>query len=164
MSYLVTALAPFTRSLHSILVVDDNPGAKYAVARTLRACGYRTVEASAGAEALELSEYVSALVLDVHLPDLDGLEVCRLLRGRRATALLPIIHVSAVSTDMAFACEAIASGADGFFPSPVDPEKLASMLDALIVARGLQPSPGDRSGSGANSVLSYMTSREKRVA
>ncbi|MDB5898442.1 MAG: hybrid sensor histidine kinase/response regulator, partial [Ramlibacter sp.] len=76
------------RASYSILVVDDNVAAKYALSRGLRAAGYRTVEASAGAEALELSEFVSAVVLDVHLPDVHGYEVCRLIRKRQVTATL----------------------------------------------------------------------------
>jgi CheY-like chemotaxis protein len=82
------------RSLHSVLVVDDNASSRYATSRTLRAAGFNTVEASAGAEALELVEFVSAVVLDVHLPDLLGFEVCRLMRSRAATASLPVVHVS----------------------------------------------------------------------
>lgn len=86
----------FQRGDYSILVVDDTASARYATARSLRAAGYHTVEAAAGAQALELAPFVSAVVLDVHLPDLHGLEVCRLIRARPATANLPVIHVSAV--------------------------------------------------------------------
>ncbi|HVE52545.1 MAG TPA: response regulator, partial [Ramlibacter sp.] len=76
------SLSTLVRAEHSILVVDDNASTRYATARSLRAAGFNTLEAAAGAEALELVEYVSAVVLDVHLPDLMGFEVCRLLRGR----------------------------------------------------------------------------------
>ena len=57
------------RSQYSVLVVDDNDANRYATARNLRAAGFNIVEAAAGAEALELGEFVSAVVLDVHLPD-----------------------------------------------------------------------------------------------
>jgi len=60
------------RSRHSVLVVDDNASTRYASSRSLRAAGFNIVEAAAGAEALELAEFVSAVVLDVHLPDLIG--------------------------------------------------------------------------------------------
>src|SRR3954467_12047801 len=84
------------RSQHSVLVVDDNESSRYATARSVRAGGFNIVEAAAGAEALELGEFVSAVVLDVHLPDLIGFEVCRLLRNRATTADLPIVYVSAM--------------------------------------------------------------------
>ena len=148
------------RAAHSVLVVDDNPATKYAVARSLRACGYRTVEASGGAEALELSEFVSAVVLDVHLPDLDGFEVCRLLRARRSTARLPVIHMSAVRLEEADS-QARDCGASGFLPAPVDPSVLASKLDQLLVERVPAELPGDRSGAGAQSVLDGMAKDEQ---
>ncbi|GAB3770061.1 hypothetical protein GCM10028796_36200 [Ramlibacter monticola] len=123
------------RSLHSVLVVDDNPSSRYATSRTLRAAGFNTVEASAGAEALELVEFVSAVVLDVHLPDLLGFEVCRLMRSRAATASLPVVHVSAVYVTQEEQAAGMESGADAYMVSPVDPEALVATLDHLIQER-----------------------------
>jgi CheY-like chemotaxis protein len=157
------------RRAHSVLVVDDNPAMKYSVARVLRAGGYNTVEASGGAEALELSEFVSAVVLDVHLPDVDGFEVCRLLRARPSTALLPVIHISAVRVEEADARAAADAGADGFLVAPVDPSELTGTLDRLLAGRLSPPaadhdtatSAGARSGEGTRSILDQMTRREK---
>ncbi|MEJ8840360.1 response regulator [Ramlibacter sp. AN1133] len=162
------------RRAHSVLVVDDNPSMKYAVARHLRAGGYNTVEASGGAEALELSEFVSAVVLDVHLPDVDGFEVCRLLRARESTARLPVIHMSAVRMEEADALAAAESGGDGFLVAPVNPVELTTTLDRLLTreagagsgtarsghAEDAQ-SPGARSGAGLRSILEQMTAGEK---
>ena len=53
------------RADYCVLVVDDHEPSRYATARALRAAGFRTIEAAAGAEALELAEYASAVVLDV---------------------------------------------------------------------------------------------------
>jgi CheY-like chemotaxis protein len=159
------------RRAHSVLVVDDNPAMKYSMARVLRAGGYNTVEASGGAEALELSEFVSAVVLDVHLPDVDGFEVCRLLRARPSTALLPVIHVSAVRVEEADARAAVEAGADSFLVAPVDPQELTGTVDRLLAARLLRAgfaqedaeaaSAGARSGEGTRSILEQMTPREK---
>lgn len=124
------------RNKHSILVADDDPAMRYAIARGLRASGYKTVEAAAGAEALELSEFVSAVVLDVHLPDLHGLEVCRLLRANATTAHLPVIHVSAVYTSETDRDAGLRTGADAYLLAPVDPVTLAERLDALLAQRG----------------------------
>ncbi|GAB3661445.1 response regulator transcription factor [Ramlibacter alkalitolerans] len=115
--------------------MDDNPSTRYATARTLRAAGFNTVEAAAGAEALELVEFVSAAVLDVHLPDLLGFEVCRLLRKRAATASLPVVHVSAVFVSPAEQAAGMEAGADAYMVAPVDPEALVATLDHLIEER-----------------------------
>lgn len=123
------------RSQYSVLVVDDNPSNRYATSRTLRAAGFNTVEAAAGAEALELVDFVSAVVLDVHLPDLLGFEVCRLLRSRAQTASLPVVHVSAVYVTQSEQAQGMDAGADAYMVSPVDPEALVATLDHLIDAR-----------------------------
>ena len=123
------------RSLHSVLVVDDNEATRYATARKLRAGGFNIVEAAAGAEALELSEYVSAVVLDVHLPDLIGYEVCRLLRTQAKTADLPVVYVSAMYVTEADQKHGMDTGGNAYLVSPVDPEALLATLDQLIGER-----------------------------
>ena len=120
------------RVQHSVLVVDDNAAARYATARSLRAAGFNVVEASAGAEALELVEFVSAVVLDVHLPDLLGFEVCRLMRSKASTADLPVIYVSAMYVSEVDQEQGMQTGADAYMVAPVDPEALLATLDQLI--------------------------------
>jgi CheY-like chemotaxis protein len=119
----------------SVLVVDDHAANRYAVSRALRAAGFKTVEAAGGAEALELAHFVSAVVLDVHLPDVHGLEVCRLLRSHPSTAKLPIVHVSAVYVSEADRLAGEAAGADAYLTTPVPPETLVRTLSDLIAAR-----------------------------
>lgn len=120
----------------AVLVVDDNAAARYATARGLRAAGFRTVESAGGAEALELAKQdVAAVVLDVHLPDLHGFEVCRLLRGQPATARLPIIHVSAVHVRPEDHVMGLGMGADAYLVRPVEPMVLTAIVEALIRAR-----------------------------
>jgi CheY-like chemotaxis protein len=120
---------------HSVLVVDDHEPTRYAIARALRAAGFKTVEASAGAQALELAEYVSAVVLDVHLPDLHGLEVCRLLRATPSTASLPIVQISAVYLEPEHKTAAERAGADAYMTAPVDFDVLTATLHKLLLAR-----------------------------
>lgn len=123
------------RSQHSILVVDDVEASRYAMSRALRAAGFQTVEASAGAQALELAEYVSGVVLDVHLPDVHGFEVCRLLREKPSTARVPIVHVSAVYVSGEHVETGQKLGADAYLIAPVDPVDLTRRLDELIAQR-----------------------------
>ena len=120
------------RTQHSVLVVDDNAATRYATARSLRAAGFNVVEAGAGAEALELVEFVSAVVLDVHLPDLLGFEVCRLLRSKATTADLPVVYVSAMYVTESDQQHGMDTGGNAYMVSPVDPEALLATLDQLI--------------------------------
>jgi CheY-like chemotaxis protein len=124
------------RAVHTVLVVDDNPATRYATGRVIRAAGFRTAEAGSGAEALDLvAAGVSAVVLDVHLPDLLGYEVCRLLRTRASTADLPVIYVSAMYISQADQQHGMQTGADAYLVSPVDTGTLLATLDQLIQDR-----------------------------
>ncbi|HEX2546917.1 MAG TPA: response regulator [Ramlibacter sp.] len=128
--------AMIDRTAHSVLVVDDNASSRYATARSLRAAGFNIVEAAGGAEALELVDFVSAVVLDVHLPDLLGYEVCRLVRGRPATAQLPVVYVSAMFVSREDQQQGMNTGGDAYMVAPVDPNALLATLDQLIGDRG----------------------------
>ncbi|HYE40726.1 MAG TPA: PAS domain S-box protein, partial [Ramlibacter sp.] len=128
--------ATIDRSLHTVLVVDDNPATRYSTARVIRAAGFRTVEAGTGGEALELAARgASAVVLDVHLPDIDGFEVCRALRAAPATASLPVVHLSAAYVRDEDRVTGLNAGADGYMVHPVEPAVLIATLQALIRAR-----------------------------
>ena len=134
------------RTRHSVLVVDDTASMRYATARALRAAGYQTVEAAAGAEALVHAGEVSAVILDMDLPDIDGLEVCRLLRSEARTSHLPIVHLSAVFVNEEDQAASVAAGADVYLVSPVSPPHLAGVVDSLIaraIARAEPDLPED---------------------
>ncbi len=124
------------RAQHVVLVVDDNPATRYSTSRVVRAAGFRTEEAETGTEALEKVERgVSAVVLDVHLPDIDGFEVCRAIRARPETAMLPVVHLSAAFVKNEDRVTGLNAGADGYMIHPVEPAVLVATLQALIRAR-----------------------------
>lgn len=127
--------AMLDRTGHSILVVDDHEATRYATSRTLQAAGYKTIEAATGAEALRFAESASAVVLDVHLPDLDGFEVCRRLRQQEGRQSLPVVHVSSVYITGYAQDRAQRAGADAYLVSPIDPNKLLAVLDELVRKR-----------------------------
>jgi PAS domain S-box-containing protein len=128
--------ATIDRSVHTVLVVDDNPATRYSTGRVIRAAGFRTAEAGSGSEALELvARGVSAVVLDVHLPDFDGFEVCRMIRANPATAMLPVVHLSAAYIRDEDRVTGLNAGADGYMVHPVEPAVLIATLQALIRAR-----------------------------
>lgn len=118
-----------------VLVVDDAPATRYALARALRAEGFDTIEAANGAQALELADSVCAMVLDVHLPDISGVEVCKQLRGRPSTAHLPIVHVSGVYITGHARVVGEQAGADAYLLAPANPRELADTLRRLIRSR-----------------------------
>lgn len=128
---------PIDRAEHQLLVVDDNPATRYATARWLRSAGFRTREASNGVECLAAAEDgdISAMVLDVHLPDIDGFELCRILRSRQATVRLPVLHLSAAFVMDEDKVRGLDSGADAYLTHPVEPAVLVATVQALVRAR-----------------------------
>lgn len=127
------------RSKYTVLVVDDSEAGRYALSRSLRAEGFQTVEAATGAQALQLAGSASAVVLDVHLPDISGVEVCRQLRDRADTASMPIVHISAIYVTGHARAAAERAGADDYLLSPINAKDLARLLDKLIAARAARP-------------------------
>ena len=122
-----------------VLVVDDNPATRYTTSRVLKAAGFRTKEAATGSEALALaSTGVSAVILDVHLPDIDGFAVCGQIRTRPETALLPVIHLSASHVLDDDKVKGLDAGADAYMTHPAEPALLVATLQALIRARAAE--------------------------
>jgi class 3 adenylate cyclase len=94
--------------------------------------GYDVVSATDGAVALELVETAKPdlVLLDVMMPELDGYEVCRRLRARDATAVLPVIMVT--SSDGPEKTKAIEAGADDFIPKPFAQDELLARVRSLL--------------------------------
>jgi PAS domain S-box-containing protein len=137
MSEMVSVGVSIDRQRHTILVVDDNPATRYATGRVLRASGFRTLEADSGSQALAqtAAHDVSAVVLDVNLPDFDGFEVCRRLRAQPRTALLPVVHLSAAYLEDEHKVAGLNSGADAYLTHPAEPPVLVATVQALVRAR-----------------------------
>jgi CheY-like chemotaxis protein len=129
------ALTPAARQASTILVVDDNAAGRYATSHGLSKRGFKVIEAISGRGAVEKVGEATAIVLDVILPDVDGRELCRLLRTQAATALIPIVHLSALRVTDSDADAGRHAGADAYLVSPVSSEMLARILDSLIAAK-----------------------------
>ena len=121
-----------SRSQHTVLVVEDDPAKRYITVKLLQNAGFTTVETPSGNEALVLADSVAAVVLDVNLPDVNGVEVCAKLKGRESTAQLPVVLTSAVYVDDLHRDAGLASGADAYLIPPLDPEVLTSTLERLL--------------------------------
>src|ERR1700694_2099899 len=103
-----------------ILIVDDDPAITTLLKLSFELEGHVVVTASSGAEALELARQIhpAAMVVDVMMPEMDGLELVRRLRDNEATADIPIVCCSARA--MARDIEAgLAAGADDYVSKPV---------------------------------------------
>jgi len=114
-----------------LLVVDDDRAVRDALRRALTLAGYAVECAEGGAEAIELvaEELPDAVVLDVGMPEIDGLEVCRRLRllGNRVPILMLTARVE-VSDRIA----GLDAGADDYLVKPFDVEELKARLRALL--------------------------------
>jgi len=117
----------------TILVVDDEAPIVDLVRFTLEDADVRVVEASDGAEALVLARRIKPdlVLLDVHMPRLDGLEVCRLLRGEPAFARTPIIMLTAAG-QQADRSSGLSAGADEYLTKPFSPLALLALVEALL--------------------------------
>jgi DNA-binding response OmpR family regulator len=117
-----------------ILLVEDDPRLAEMLLEYLGAAGFRVVLAPFGAAALErLAEApFDAVVLDLMLPDMDGLDVCRRLRAKSDTPLL-MLTARGDATDRIVGLEL---GADDYLPKPFEPRELLARLRAILRRRG----------------------------
>ena len=120
----------------TILVVDDNDANRFAVGFWLRSAGYEVIEAASGAEALvRMEDHPDLVVLDVRLPDTDGFEICRTIKGNRATATTPVLHLSASFTTSEWRAHGLEGGADAYLTHPVEPRELLATIGSLLRVR-----------------------------
>jgi adenylate cyclase len=115
-----------------ILVVDDVPQNVRLLEAVLEPPGYDVVSATDGVEALAVVESADPdlVLLDVLMPEMDGYEVCRRLRGRAETAVLPVIMVTSSAGQEKRA--AIEAGADDFVQKPFDHHELLTRVRSLL--------------------------------
>jgi two-component system, OmpR family, response regulator MprA len=133
-----------------ILVVDDERAVRSAVRRALTLEGYTVEEAEGGGAALRLLQASApdAVVLDVLMPDVDGIEVCRRLRAADdRTPVLLLTARDAVGDRVA----GLDAGADDYLPKPFALEELLARLRALLRRTALN---GD-GGAGAGGVMRF---------
>jgi serine phosphatase RsbU (regulator of sigma subunit)/DNA-binding response OmpR family regulator len=119
-----------------LLVVDDNAVGRYLFVQWLRRAGHEVLEASDGAEALELlagdGPLPEVAVLDVVLPDMTGFELCQTIKGTKETADIPVVHVSASAVSVSDRAQGLHGGADAYLTKPVDPDELLATITAVL--------------------------------
>ena len=115
---------------NKILVVDDEKDIRDLLEIYLRNDGYDVIKASGGAEALDIvsNEKVDLVILDIMMPGIDGMEVCKAVRKKLN---IPIMMLSAKSENMD-KIQGILTGADDYMVKPFDPLELTVRIKALL--------------------------------
>lgn len=136
---VAAALAPWRTApaqpaaTRSVLVVEDDPGVRYLLRFILEQDGWRVMEAVDGPDALRAihkGEVADAVMLDIMLPHVDGLQLLDVLRASPRWSGVPVMMVTARG-DEAAVKRALAAGADDYLAKPFDPAELAARLRRL---------------------------------
>jgi DNA-binding response OmpR family regulator len=116
-----------------ILVVDDEPDAVELIEFNLKASGYEVIVADDGREALQKARasMPQLILLDVMLPEMDGLEVCKILRRDTVIARIPIIMLTARAAEMDRVL-GLELGADDYITKPFSPRELILRVKNLL--------------------------------
>src|SRR5438093_3017987 len=133
-----------------ILIVEDDPDIAELVARYLEKAAFETDRTASGRDALQMIAVnpPALVVLDLMLPHVDGLEICRRLRSDQKTAAIPIIMLTARAEESE-RIVGLELGADDYMAKPFSPNELVARVRALL-RRARRPATAQKSG-----VLSY---------
>lgn len=142
---------------YTILNVDDYAPARYARTKILSAAGFSVMEAQRGGEVFQLAteNKPQLIVLDIHLPDISGLEVCKQLKQNPATAGILVLQISAISVEPSDVIGGLEHGADSYLVEPVDAGVLVATVRALLRAREAEE---------ALSILTAQENERRRIA
>jgi len=156
------------RSPARILVADDNPDNRDIFRARLAAHGYEILTARDGAEALVIAHAAQPdlLLLDVMMPNLDGIEVCRRLKGDAALSFMPIIMVTA-RTGSQDVITGLDAGADEYLTKPVDQAALVARVRSMLRIKLLQDRVRAQAGqleAQATQLAQWNRDLEARVA
>jgi signal transduction histidine kinase/DNA-binding response OmpR family regulator len=117
-----------------ILIVDDDERNAFAAVQALEELGHELIVARSGVEALRflLQHEFAVILLDLHMPGMDGFETAELIRSRKRTRNTPIVFLTAIFRDEAHVFQAYSAGAVDVVFKPVDPFILKSKVNVLV--------------------------------
>lgn len=121
------------RETGTILVVDDNASNRGLLLRRLEREGHQVVEARSGRQALQIlgTEEIDLILLDLMMPDMNGLQVLERLKGNKRLRNIPVIMISGLQeTDSVIRC--IGAGAEDYLPKPFDQVLLRARINACL--------------------------------
>jgi adenylate cyclase len=144
-----------------ILVVDDTAANVRLLEQVLLLAGYEVVTAASGEEGLAKVVFAKPdiVLLDVVMPEMSGYEVCRALRANPATALLPVVMVTALDPETE-RVKGIEAGADDFLSKPINQPELLARVKSLLRIRALHRKIEDQ----AAQLVDWNAKLEQRVA
>ncbi len=117
----------------TILVVDDFDDTRLLLRTWLRKKGYQVVEAENGNEAIAKARDIELdlVIMDVEMPELDGLSATRQIRKLKDSTELPILAVSAYGADL-FRQQALDAGCNEYMSTPFEPDELERLIHSLV--------------------------------
>lgn len=117
----------------TILVVDDFDDTRLLLRTWLERRGFRVIEAENGVEAVSQAENESPdlIIMDMQMPQLDGLAATRRIRGLKSLNTVPIVAVSAYGADQ-FREQALAAGCNEYVSTPFEPATLEGIIRSLV--------------------------------
>ncbi|MDB5807883.1 MAG: luxQ 1 [Betaproteobacteria bacterium] len=120
-----------------ILNLDDNAAARYIRTRELKREGFEVLEARTGEEALRIAreQRPDIALLDVQLPDISGLEVCRRIKADPLTSEIPVVHISATHVTEGDQAAGLEHGADIYLTEPTESIVLITVIRTLLRLR-----------------------------
>jgi two-component system alkaline phosphatase synthesis response regulator PhoP len=127
-----------------ILIVDDEPDILEFLRYNLKKEGFVVVTAADGKQALEVAdaEHPDLIILDIMMPELDGVETCRALRTKKEFSRTPIAFLTARDEDFS-QITALDVGGDDYITKPIKPRVLISRIGALLRRSGLEEPAND---------------------
>jgi len=119
--------------MRTALIVEDEPEANKLLGMLLRLRGYRTESAYTGMEALHLvaKSQPDVIFLDLMLPDLNGYEICKILKSSRGTSLIPLVIITARLADEN-RIESFCIGADDYISKPYTPDRIFQAVEQAV--------------------------------
>ena len=125
---------------HRILIADDREQNRYILSRSLMQAGYVCEEAKNGREAIEKAASLapSLVILDVHLPDASGYDICTRIKTNPASSHIPVLQISASFISGEDKARSLEAGADAFLTHPIDSVVLLATVRSLLRLRAAE--------------------------
>jgi len=158
-----------SRTERTVLVVDDDPGVIQILEANLRHANFAVIAGVNGAQALAKAsrERPDLILLDVILPDIDGLDVCRRLKENRQTSQIPVILISA-KVESKDIIAGMAAGAEDYITKPFSPSEVVALVEANLrrveQEKSTNPLTGLPSGDQINAEIDALIRQNKPLA